>query len=95
MSYGERLKNPSNRGETPPGRTSWEDAVNQVQGNLRWCLSFLDTGEVIKLLAEVVRSMYTGKAYRDSSERAIALRLRASFHEELAKLLYEKVEEVE
>lgn len=50
MSYGKKLKNPGLKGKTPEGRTSWQDAQNQVEGNLRWALKFLSSEEVIAKL---------------------------------------------
>lgn len=53
MAYGHELKNPGLRGQTPEGRTSWQDAQNQVKGNLEWAMKFLSAEEVIAKLANI------------------------------------------
>lgn len=52
MAYGESLKNPG-ANEVPEGRQSYEGAIKQVKGNLKWSLSFLSTEEILDLLVEV------------------------------------------
>lgn len=49
----ETLRSPKTTNRTPPGRRSWNDAMNQVEGNLEWMLSFLNGEEIIAKITEI------------------------------------------
>lgn len=51
-----KLERPATTGRTPEGRQSWKDAENQVKGNLKWALDFMEAEEVIELLARASQS---------------------------------------
>jgi hypothetical protein len=51
----------------PKGRESWQDAMNQVKGNIRWMLEFLSSEELIEEIARIEFKEYTSKQTSISS----------------------------
>lgn len=59
MSYGDKaLKNPGSTGRTPSGKSSWNEFVNEVRGNIRNALQSMSLSEYIELLVDVAGEEY-------------------------------------
>ncbi|MFB6199420.1 MAG: hypothetical protein ABEJ83_00955 [Candidatus Nanohaloarchaea archaeon] len=94
MSYGRPLKNPGSRGETPDGRTSWQDAQNQVKGNLKWAMNFLSAEEVIAKLANIHTQDYLPSSNKPK-KRVKYLRGLKQFHLNVVERLETEIERTE
>lgn len=81
MAYGERLKNPG-ADEVPNGRQSYNGAINQVKGNLKWSLTFLSTEEIIDLLVQV----------QATDNDIVELQKKIEYHNSRIDRLQEKIE---
>lgn len=62
-----KLRRPGSTCRVPKGRESWQDAMNQVKGNIRWMLEFLSSEELIEEIARIEFKEYTSKQTSISS----------------------------
>lgn len=51
MSHITCLERSATTNRTPSGRESWKGAKNQAKGNIEWMLTFLDSEEIIGIIA--------------------------------------------
>jgi hypothetical protein len=94
MGYGRPLKNPGSNGETPEGRTSWQDAQNQVKGNLEWAMNFLSPEELIAKLASIKTKDYLPSSSKPK-KRLKYLKGLKQFHLDVVDRLDKEIERTE
>ena len=95
MSYGKKLKNPGLKDKTPEGRTSFRGAIKQVEGNLRWSLTFLDPDEIIVKLVEVFSEELDNKNFSSPEKRLRFLRNLREFHDGMIEEVDKEIEQIQ
>jgi hypothetical protein len=95
MSYGKKLKNPGLKDNTPEGRTSYQGALKQVEGNLRWSLTFLDPDEIIVKLVEVFSEELDKKNFSSPEKRLRFLRGLREFHDGMLEDIDEEIDHIQ
>jgi hypothetical protein len=87
MGYGDRLKNPDLLGKTPEGRTSYQDALNQVKGYIEWSLDFLSPEEIVGIINETYLSDARKHSFSSTEKRLQYLNLLAEHHEQSLEVI--------
>jgi hypothetical protein len=84
-----KITDSGKQGKVPSDRNSWQEAVNQVKGNINYGLKIISPEEYVSLIVESKRKQVRNRTYSDIEARYIYL----TKLEKLYQGLLEEVEE--
>lgn len=92
MSYGDNTLKQGCRGDTPGGRSSWQDAQNQLRGYLEWANSFLEPEKIIEKLVEIRVNKLQEECRSSVEEHIRFLKQTRAYHREMDKQLSNRLD---